>query len=352
MEVHHRILVLDDDSDWLEMCRDFLARLPSKPEIHTATSGMRALAYLDAQTFRVLLCDLKMPRMDGLQVLSIVRRRFPELRTVVLTSLADAEFRSRAYALGADLFWLKADMQEDLQLFLDCIESLLGKDKGGVRDVRSRNLLDVIRMELAFGNTGVLRITSGRKVAKIWIQDGQIIDAQAEGAVGEEAFGRILKWKPGAFDNLPADTGHVRTINKSLTALLLESAQGLKKAEHPTHLEETEETKFITRLTALAYEGAEFVVNVPAKTGDPAKAWGARDVDRLAGWVRQAGRAAGRIQHKLRAGPCTHIAGHNSERHLLLLPGNSRTFVASWPPEADAGRLFEPSKKLAETWAS
>ena len=130
MEAKHKILVLDDDGDWLDMCPDFLAQLPSKPEIQTVSSGMRALALLNAQRFRVLLCDLKMPRMDGLQVLSIVRRRFPELRTVALTGFLDEEFRSRAYALGVDLFWLKSDMQQKPQMFLDCIESLLGRDDG------------------------------------------------------------------------------------------------------------------------------------------------------------------------------------------------------------------------------
>jgi CheY-like chemotaxis protein len=48
METKHKILVLDDDADWLDMCRELLAQLPSKPEIRTATSGMRALALLDA----------------------------------------------------------------------------------------------------------------------------------------------------------------------------------------------------------------------------------------------------------------------------------------------------------------
>ena len=69
-----------------------------------------------------------MPKMDGLQVLAIVRRRFPELRTVVLTALEDEEFRSRAYALGVDLFWLKTDIQQNLKMFMDCVESLLGRD--------------------------------------------------------------------------------------------------------------------------------------------------------------------------------------------------------------------------------
>ena len=96
MEIQHKILVLDDDADWLELSREMLSQLPSKPEIRTATSGKRALAMLDAEPFRLLICDLKMPRIDGLQVLTIVRRRFPELRTVVLSGLEDDEFRSRA----------------------------------------------------------------------------------------------------------------------------------------------------------------------------------------------------------------------------------------------------------------
>src|SRR6202142_512957 len=110
MESRHKILLLDDDPDVLEMYNEMLLQLPSKPEVHTASTGARALALLEAESFRLLICDLKMPKMDGLQVLSIVRRRFPELRTVVLTGVQDEEFRSRTYALGVDLFWLKGDM--------------------------------------------------------------------------------------------------------------------------------------------------------------------------------------------------------------------------------------------------
>jgi CheY-like chemotaxis protein len=352
MDARHKILVLDDEGDWLDICRDFLSQLPSKPDVRTVSSGMRALSLLDAQPFRVLLCDLKMPRMDGLQVLSIVRRRFPELRTVVLTGLSDGEFRSRAYALGVDLYWLKTDMQQNSQMFLDCIESLLGRDDGGFRDVQSKSLLDVIQMESALHNSSVLRITSGRETGQICIQDGQIIDARASGADGEAAFWRILNWKGGTFESLPAESGHVQTITKSLDALLLELAQAVKKASNPTPAQEAEETTFITRLTAVAYEGAEFVVTVPAKKEDTAKGWGMKDVDRLAAWTRLAEKAARRIGEKCGAGPWTHIAGHNLERHLLLVPGKGRTFAIGWPPETDPRRLFEPSKRLADTWAS
>ena len=77
MPIRHKILILDDEHDILEIYQEILARIPSQPEIHTADSGPRALALLESEPFNLLLVDLRMPTMDGFQVLTIVRRRFP-----------------------------------------------------------------------------------------------------------------------------------------------------------------------------------------------------------------------------------------------------------------------------------
>src|SRR2546429_5476362 len=144
METSHRILWVDDDPDLLAMYGELLAQLPSRPAVHTASGGHRAMAMLEAEPFRLLVCDLKMPKMDGLQVLSIVRRKYPQLRTVVLTSVADEQFRSRVYALGVDLFWQKPTSQEETKMFLDCLESLLSRESGpGFRGVPSQSLVDL-----------------------------------------------------------------------------------------------------------------------------------------------------------------------------------------------------------------
>ncbi len=140
MDTRHKILLLDDDTDWLSLCHDLLAdSLPSKPEILTANTARRALTILETEQIRLLICDLKMPRIDGLQVLAIVRRRYPELRTIALSALEDEEFRSRAYALGVDLFWLKSEMQRNSKFFNECLESLLGRDSAtGFRGIQSK----------------------------------------------------------------------------------------------------------------------------------------------------------------------------------------------------------------------
>ena len=85
MAVRQKILILDDEHDILEIYQEILARLPSQPEIHTADNGARAIALLESEPFNLLLVDLRMPTMDGFQVLAIVRRKFPALRVVVMT---------------------------------------------------------------------------------------------------------------------------------------------------------------------------------------------------------------------------------------------------------------------------
>src|ERR1700761_1937302 len=114
-----KILLLDDDKDLLELYQEILTQLPSHPEIFTSTTGARAIAMLEAEPFTLLVSDLNMPKMDGLQVLSIVRRKFPDLRTVVLTSVLDEQFRSRVYGLGVDLFWQKPGAGGESKHFLD-----------------------------------------------------------------------------------------------------------------------------------------------------------------------------------------------------------------------------------------
>src|SRR5579862_4229910 len=131
MEPRHKLLLLDDDEQMLEMYQELLRNLPSQPEVTVSSSGARAIALLESEPFTLLITDLRMPKMDGLQVLTIVRRKYPQLRIIVLTAVVDEEYRSRAYALGVDLFWQKPGNPEEFTMFKDCIESLLGREAAG-----------------------------------------------------------------------------------------------------------------------------------------------------------------------------------------------------------------------------
>ena len=101
-------------------------------------------------------------------VLAIVRRKYPQLRTVALTAEADEQFRSRAYALGVDLFWYKPATEQETKMFLECIESLLGRETGGgFRGMQSKSLMDIIQLECISRSSSVLRISNSSRTAAL-----------------------------------------------------------------------------------------------------------------------------------------------------------------------------------------
>jgi len=356
MESRHKILILDDDPVFLELYKEWLSQLPSKPEIQTSTNGARAMALLESEPFRVLICDLKMPKMDGLQVLSIVRRRFPELRTVVMTGVQDEEFRSRAYALGVDLFWLKPDTQQNMQMFLECLESLLGRDaENGFRGIQSKSLMDILQMECLSQSSTVFRITRGSLVGKIWILNGDLIDAETEGALGEAAFRRILEWKSGTFETLPAEPERERSITKSINALLLETAQAMDEISSNLEGESVETAnhrKTVWRLAAMTREGAEWVVTLPNEENSTPEGWGTQSEKEFAAWMRYAHQAVQRLGEKLEAGPWSFLRATNLERKMVLLPAKNKTCLVAWPSTAESSGIYEQSKKLVTSWDS
>ncbi len=352
MDTHHKILLLDDDPDLLEMYRDILSELSSRPEIHTATSGARAMALLESHPFRMLISDLKMPKMDGLQVLSIVRRKYPELRTVVLTSVVDEQFRSRVYALGVDLFWQKPGTEQEIKSFRECIESLLDRNtESGFRGVQSKSLVDIIQLECISHSSSVLRITNGPLTGKIWINGGELVDAETDGARGEEAFQKILAWRTGNFETLPAESARARTIFKSYNALLLETAQALDEAIHAvdTHAPRAAASGLTA---ATQVDGVEFVLTAGSGETTELEARGLENPERLAAWARQTIERFRALGDRMQTGPLEQIEALGPHRHVTLAQPAATALCVGWRPTMTADEIRGQMKKVVTLWAS
>lgn len=353
METRHRILLVDDEPDVLEMYQQVLRRLPSQPEIHTAGSGTRALAMLEAEPFRLLICDLKMPKMDGLQVLSIVRRKHPALRTVVLTAVVDEQFRSRVYALGVDLFWNKPSTEQEIKMFLECLESLLGREtETGFRGVQSKSLMDIIQLECISQSSSVLRITNGPLEGKIWIQDGELIDAAAGELRSEAAFHKILSWRAGNFEMLPVEPNRPRTIFESYNALLLESAQALDESRGEAAAPGAPPAPRSPLAELSRVEGIEFVLAMTAGESNPQVSRGLENPERMAKWARQSLERFRELGDRLHAGPLEQIQGLGPQRHVTLARQGNTEFCVGWIHSLTQERIREMMKKVLALWAS
>src|SRR5262252_4615521 len=100
------ILVVDDEPDVADLFRQRFRREVRDGiyTVHFAQSGDLALNLLSAGVeppLIVILSDMNMPSMDGLDLLSEIKERWPSLPVIMVTAYGDDERRQRAHELGA-----------------------------------------------------------------------------------------------------------------------------------------------------------------------------------------------------------------------------------------------------------
>ncbi len=111
------ILVVDDEP----MMRDLLAKILARDgyRVLAAEDGVAALEVLDKEEVAIVLSDLKMPRMDGFELLKRVKRNYPRVGTVMMTSYGDTYTIKDALLLGADEYVTKPFKNHEISLVVE-----------------------------------------------------------------------------------------------------------------------------------------------------------------------------------------------------------------------------------------
>jgi len=107
------ILVIDDEESIRDSCRQTLVRKASRVEV--ATDGLTGLEILEKEAFDLVILDLKMPGLSGMEVLNKIRQEYPEMVVVVITGYATVESAVEAMRSGAYDFLPKPFTPETLR---------------------------------------------------------------------------------------------------------------------------------------------------------------------------------------------------------------------------------------------
>ncbi|MDR0269902.1 response regulator [Paenibacillus sp.] len=109
-----RVLIVEDDR---LVRKGFISLMPweqfGMEVIGEAGNGEDALAFLNQQEVDLLITDLSMPRMSGIELIRAVRQLYPRIWTVILTFHQDFEYIQEALRLGAIDYIAKTELQQD-----------------------------------------------------------------------------------------------------------------------------------------------------------------------------------------------------------------------------------------------
>ena len=139
IKIPARILVVDDEKDFVEMLSLRLEEVGEK--VAPAHSGRECLEILGTRDFDVVILDIKMPGMDGIETLREIKKRFPLLEVIMLTGHGTTETAVEGMKLGAFDYLLKPADFEDLAVKLEGARKRKDEQEERIRKAEARLLL-------------------------------------------------------------------------------------------------------------------------------------------------------------------------------------------------------------------
>ena len=171
-------LFVDDDAGFLAGIQGLFSEMSHGSwDIFTAENHAQALTVLGKLRVDVVILDIGMPIMDGIQFLQLLGRTHPGQQVVMLTGKATEEDRRACLESGAVLFLEKPLVPDGFAALFAALDALAGAlPQGGFRGMMRRvGLAEVLQMECLGRKSSVLEILTGKVHGRIFICDGAIV---------------------------------------------------------------------------------------------------------------------------------------------------------------------------------
>lgn len=207
-----KILVVDDE----QSMREFLEIALKKEgyEISSASGGKEAMKLLEKEEFDLVISDLRMHKMDGLELLSQIKNMHPEVMVIMVTAFATAETAVKAMKQGAYDYIIKPFEMDELKLI---IKNALEK-----KNLQRENIFlkKELKKKYTFGNI----IGSSPKMLEIYELIRMIADTKVNILIsGESGTGKELIAKAIHYNSSRKDYSFVAVDCGAIPENLLES---------------------------------------------------------------------------------------------------------------------------------
>ena len=236
------VLLVDDDHEMLLALKEGFTRYRDSFAVQLAANGLKAVEGLKKSVVSLVVTDLKMPGMDGLELLAHIMEYYPDIPVIIITGYSTPEMEHLAREGGAVGYIAKPFLIENLAHQI--MTTLRKESEGGtLHNVSSGMFLQLVEMEQ---KTCTIRLEdkfTGKK-GILFFHEGELLDARVNELQGKDAAYEVFTWDQV---NLSIQNGCAlkeKRIHSEMQHLILEAAR--RKDEHisdevpPSVLEEVE----------------------------------------------------------------------------------------------------------------
>ncbi|MDW7656233.1 MAG: response regulator [Bacillota bacterium] len=143
-------LVVDDNKSFCENVGQFvLSHIPRIHHVTVAMDGFEALEILSAQIVDLVLADVRMPRLDGIELATMISRRYPWIKIIFVSAYDDSQYLKQAIRLKAFDYLLKPVDYDELVLIMNQVIDRIEHDQVNERKLSQVNRLTLQRTMLA-----------------------------------------------------------------------------------------------------------------------------------------------------------------------------------------------------------
>ena len=139
IKIPTKVLLVDDEEDFVEMLFLRLKELGEK--VTVAYSGQEGLDTLEKTPIDVVILDIKMPGMDGIETLREIKRQFPLVEVIMLTGHGSTETAVEGMKLGAFDYLLKPADFSDLSTKLEGARKRKDEQEERIRQAEAKILV-------------------------------------------------------------------------------------------------------------------------------------------------------------------------------------------------------------------
>ncbi|WP_373497979.1 response regulator [Desulfococcus sp.] len=226
-----KILLVDDDTTMLELLRRGLSADQDLYEVVCAKNAQEAIDYLERIHFPMVVADIQMRTMSGLDLLAKIRERWPHVKVILMTGSPSRQLREEIRRTGCLRLFQKPIRIADLRaLIAGELAAPGGGEQGFAGRLTNIKLSDLIQMCCVSGISTVIQVRKNRTVGTIFIEEGEIIHADCGETEGLNAFYEIFSWQSGSFETLGDVAVPKTTIDKNWQYLLMEGHRQMDEA--------------------------------------------------------------------------------------------------------------------------